>query len=89
MADAAQQVAAGARHLTFGDPDFLNGPEHALAVARALHAQHPDVTFDITVKIEHILKHAQVWSTAAPARLPVCYVSAVESLAGSAVCAGM
>ena len=29
------QVAAGAEHVTFGDPDFLNGPGHALRVARA------------------------------------------------------
>jgi radical SAM superfamily enzyme YgiQ (UPF0313 family) len=52
-----QQVAAGARHITFGDPDFLNGPRHALAVARALHAQFPGVTFDFTAKVEHLLRH--------------------------------
>ena len=34
LADVRQQVEAGARHVTFGDPDFLNGPTHALAVAR-------------------------------------------------------
>src|SRR5579871_4363707 len=28
--DIRQQVAAGARHVTFGDPDFFNGPAHAL-----------------------------------------------------------
>ncbi len=57
LADIRQQVAAGARHITFGDPDFLNGPGHALAVAQALHADHPDVTFDFTTKVEHILQH--------------------------------
>jgi radical SAM superfamily enzyme YgiQ (UPF0313 family) len=57
LADVQQQVEAGARHVTFGDPDFLNGPTHALAVARDLHAAWPDVTFDFTAKIEHLLRH--------------------------------
>ena len=59
LADVRQQVEAGARHVTFGDPDFLNGPTHALAVARALHIEWPDVTFDFTAKIEHVLRHRQ------------------------------
>ena len=54
LADVRQQVAAGATHVTLGDPDFLNGPRHALAVARALHAEFPQVTFDFTAKIEHL-----------------------------------
>ncbi len=57
LADVRQQIEAGARHVTFGDPDFLNGPAHALAVARDLHAEWPDVTFDFTAKIEHLLRH--------------------------------
>ncbi len=56
--DVARQIAAGARHITFGDPDFLNGPRHALAVVDALHAAHPDVTYDVTIKVEHLLAHA-------------------------------
>jgi hypothetical protein len=55
LADVRQQVAAGATHVTFGDPDFLNGPRHALAVARALHAEFPRLTFDFTAKIGHLL----------------------------------
>ena len=57
LADIRQQVEAGAAHITFGDPDFLNGPGHALAVARALHAEFASVTFDFTAKVEHLLKH--------------------------------
>src|SRR5262245_37145258 len=57
MADIRQQVEAGARHITFGDPDFLNGPTHALRLARALHAEFPGITFDFTAKIEHLLRH--------------------------------
>jgi hypothetical protein len=79
LADVAQQVASGARHVSFGDADFLNGPKHALAVARGLHAAHPDVTFDCTVKVEHILRHRHVWPELAALGC-VFVVSAVESL---------
>ena len=57
LADLRQQVAAGATHVTFGDPDFLNGPGHAQAVTRSLHAEFPRLTFDFTAKIEHLLRH--------------------------------
>jgi hypothetical protein len=56
LADIRQQVAAGARHISFGDPDFLNGPGHALNVCRALHREFPHLTFDFTTKVEHILE---------------------------------
>jgi radical SAM superfamily enzyme YgiQ (UPF0313 family) len=59
LADIRQQVAAGAEHITFGDPDFFNGIRHAIEVARALHDEHPALTYDITAKIEHLLEHAQ------------------------------
>ena len=57
LADVRQQVAAGAEHITFGDPDFLNGPGHVLKIARALHTEFPRLTFDFTTKVEHILQH--------------------------------
>ena len=57
LADIDAQVLAGARHITFGDPDFFNGPAHARRIVRALHAAHADVTFDVTIKIEHLLRH--------------------------------
>jgi len=58
LADIRQQVAAGARHITFGDPDFFNGPTHGLEIVRALHREFPGVTYDVTIKIEHLLSHA-------------------------------
>jgi hypothetical protein len=79
LADARQQIEAGARHITFGDPDFLNGPGHSMTIANALHAEHPDITFDITAKVEHILKHRERFPELA--RLGCIFVvSAVESL---------
>lgn len=58
LEDIAQQVSEGARHISFGDPDFFNGPTHGLRLARALHEAFPDVTFDATVKIQHLVDHA-------------------------------
>ncbi|MBI2197979.1 MAG: radical SAM protein [Candidatus Rokubacteria bacterium] len=79
LADIRQQVAAGATHITFGDPDFLNGPGQALAVARGLHAEFPTVTFDFTAKVEHLLRHRRLLPELAVLG-GIFVVSAVESL---------
>jgi radical SAM superfamily enzyme YgiQ (UPF0313 family) len=60
MADIRQQVKEGASHISFGDPDFFNGPTHALRLARALREAFPDVTFDATIKIQHLIDHAEL-----------------------------
>jgi radical SAM superfamily enzyme YgiQ (UPF0313 family) len=57
LADAAQVVAAGAGHLHFADPDFLNRPAHALRIVRSLHEHYPAVSFDATIKVSHLLAH--------------------------------
>ena len=59
LADIRQQVEAGARHITFGDPDFFNGPGHALAIVEAFHSEFAGVTYDVTIKVEHLLKHRE------------------------------
>ena len=59
LEDIAQQVRAGARHITFGDPDFFNGPGHAVRIVEALHRRFPEVTYDVTIKVEHLLRHAR------------------------------
>jgi hypothetical protein len=79
QADIRQLVEAGARHITFGDPDFLNGPRHAVAVARGLHAEFPEVTFDFTAKVEHLLRQRELLPTLAGLGA-LFVVSAVESL---------
>jgi radical SAM superfamily enzyme YgiQ (UPF0313 family) len=58
LQDIRQQVEQGASHISFGDPDFLNGPTHGLRLARALHREFPQVTFDATIKIQHLVEHA-------------------------------
>ena len=57
LADIRTQVKQGVGHITFGDPDFFNGPGHAMRITRALHQEFPGITFDATIKIEHLLKH--------------------------------
>jgi radical SAM superfamily enzyme YgiQ (UPF0313 family) len=79
LADVRAQVAAGAQHITFGDPDFLNGPSHSLRIGRALHQEFPDLTFDATIKVEHILQHRQVFPELRDLGCAFV-VSAVESL---------
>ncbi|HEV2299035.1 MAG TPA: CUAEP/CCAEP-tail radical SAM protein [Candidatus Acidoferrales bacterium] len=58
LADVRQQVASGAAHITFGDPDFFNGIGHAIPLVEALHTEFPRLTYDVTIKIEHLLKHS-------------------------------
>ncbi len=60
IADVASQVAAGAQHISFGDPDFFNGPTHARRVVERLATEYPDLTYDVTIKIEHLLTHADL-----------------------------
>jgi radical SAM superfamily enzyme YgiQ (UPF0313 family) len=79
LADIEQQVGAGARHVTFGDPDFLNGPTHALRIARELHERWPDLTFDATIKVEHLLQHRDLLPELQRSGC-LFIVSAVESL---------
>lgn len=79
LADIRQQVEAGAQHITFGDPDFFNGPGHTLAIVEQMHREFPHLTYDVTIKIEHLLRYRD--------RLPrlketgcLIVTSAVESL---------
>ncbi len=59
LADIRQQVEMGAQHMTFGDPDFFNGVRHALRIVVALHQEFPALTYDVTIKVEHLLKRAE------------------------------
>lgn len=60
MQDIRAHVAAGAEHITFGDPDFFNGPTHARRLVERLAAEFPQITYDVTIKIEHLLAHADL-----------------------------
>lgn len=76
--DIDQLVGQGVEHVTFGDPDFLNAPRYSLELLREAHSAHPELTFDVTVKVEHILAHESLWQEMAS--LGVLFVvSAFES----------
>jgi radical SAM superfamily enzyme YgiQ (UPF0313 family) len=79
LADVCQQVGAGAQHITFGDPDFFNGVGHAIPLVESLHREFPQLSYDVTIKVEHLLKNADLLRTL---RETGCLfiVSAVESL---------
>ena len=62
LADVRAQVEAGAQHITFGDPDFFNGIRHAMAVVEGLSREHPDLSYDVTIKVEHLRTHADCLS---------------------------
>jgi hypothetical protein len=79
LADIDRVVEAGAGHITFGDPDFLNAPKHSIAILEQAHASHPDVTFDATIKVEHILRDEDLWPHLAEQNL-LFVVSAFESV---------
>ena len=79
LADVEQLVELGARHITFGDPDFLNGPTHSMRLVRAIHELFPELTFDCTVKVEHVLGHAELWPELAASGC-LFVVTAIESL---------
>jgi radical SAM superfamily enzyme YgiQ (UPF0313 family) len=62
LEDIRRQVQAGAQHITFGDPDFFNGLKHAIGLVTALHDMYPSLTYDVTIKVEHLLKHSRYLS---------------------------
>jgi radical SAM superfamily enzyme YgiQ (UPF0313 family) len=79
MADVEALVEAGARHITFGDPDFLNDPQHSMRVVATMHERFAELTFDCTVKVEHILRHRNLWPELAAAGC-LFVVSAFETV---------
>jgi hypothetical protein len=62
LEDIRRQVEVGAEHITFGDPDFFNGIRHAIDLVQALHLTYPQLTYDVTIKVEHLLKHQEYLS---------------------------
>jgi radical SAM superfamily enzyme YgiQ (UPF0313 family) len=79
LADIRAQVAQGATHITFGDPDFFNGPTHARRIVEALHHEFPGLTYDATIKVEHLLAHRELLPVLAGTGC-VFVTSAVESI---------
>lgn len=79
LADIDHLVAMGAEHITFADADFLNAPAYSLGLLKTAHDRYPDLSFDITVKVEHIVKHRELWPELAESGI-LFVVSAFESV---------
>lgn len=79
LADIRQQAATGAQHITFGDPDFFNGVGHAIPVIESLHREFPQLTYDVTIKVEHLLQNSELLTTLHDTGC-LFITSAVESL---------
>lgn len=79
LADIEQQIASGAQHITFGDPDFFNGPGHARKIVQELHSRWPDLTYDVTIKVEHLARHTALLPVLRDTGC-VMVTSAVESI---------
>lgn len=78
LADIELLVRAGATHITFADPDFLNGPVHARRVVDGVAARWPGLSFDFTARVAHLRRHSSWLADAAGAGC-VMVTSAVES----------
>ncbi len=79
LEDIRRQVAAGAQHISFGDPDFFNGIGHALEIIKLLHEEFPTITYDVTIKIEHLKKYPEHLATLRDTGC-LFVISAVESV---------
>jgi len=79
LEDIRRQVVAGAQHITFGDPDFFNGIRHAMDLVEVFHREFPSITYDVTIKIEHLLKHKEHLPTLRDTGC-LFVISAVESV---------
>jgi hypothetical protein len=79
MEDVRRQVYAGAQHISFGDPDFFNGIGHALKIIEEFHREFPDVSYDATIKIEHLRKYEEFLPTLRDTGC-LFVISAVESV---------
>jgi radical SAM superfamily enzyme YgiQ (UPF0313 family) len=60
LEDIRRQIKMGAQHISFGDPDFFNGPAHAMAIVEEMHREFPELSYDATIKIEHLLNHTEL-----------------------------
>jgi len=78
LEDVRNQIDRGAEHITFGDPDFFNGPQHSLRIVRRMHKEFPNLSYDVTIKIEHLSKHSDLVPTLKETGC-VLVTSAVES----------
>ena len=78
VSDVKNQVNQGAKHISFNDPDFFNGPIHALKILESLNEKFPSITYDSTIKVEHIIKYKKYFKELSSLNM-VFVISAFET----------
>ena len=61
LEDVRRQVAAGARHISFGDPDFFNGPAHGLSIVEAIRGEFAGLSYDVTSRSSTSAGMTGIW----------------------------
>jgi radical SAM superfamily enzyme YgiQ (UPF0313 family) len=54
VADVRQLMDDGMTHLTFVDAEFFNSRHAGMRMLRRLHAEFPDLTYDLTTRVDHL-----------------------------------
>ncbi|OPX43928.1 ribosomal protein S12 methylthiotransferase RimO [Ruminiclostridium hungatei] len=57
--DVRNMVVSGMTHLTFMDADFFNTKYHGINIIRKLHSEFPQLTYDFTARVDHILENKE------------------------------
>ncbi|MFB4212861.1 RCCLKC-tail radical SAM protein [Shouchella sp. 1P09AA] len=57
--DVRNLVEDGMTHLTFVDADFFNAKYHGIKIIRALNKEFPNLTYDFTTRVDHILENKE------------------------------
>lgn len=57
LADVQNLVDGGMTHLTFIDAEFINARHYGIRILRQLHERFPDLTCDITTRVDHIVEN--------------------------------
>jgi radical SAM superfamily enzyme YgiQ (UPF0313 family) len=59
LKDIDAQIELGAQHITFTDPDFFNAVPHSISIIREMRKRYSGVTFDATIKVEHLIEYKE------------------------------
>ncbi|GKW07622.1 arsinothricin biosynthesis radical SAM protein ArsL [Pectobacterium carotovorum] len=55
--DVKNMVYGGMTHLTFIDADWFSSRHYGIEILTELHKTHPELTFDITTRVDHIIEN--------------------------------
>lgn len=59
LADIAQVVKMGAKHITFIDADFFSTGKRGITIIERMHMLFPDLTFDLTMRLDDAIRYRE------------------------------